>query len=221
LLSTSGRVLYLHGFASGPGSKKAGFFRSRLEELGYRVDIPDLSEGRFEQLTITGQLNVIERALKRQPAILIGSSLGGYLASVYAARHPEIERLILLAPAFNFYTLWTSDMPPERVAEWKQKGTIEVFHYGAGREMALGYGLLEDAKTYEGFPDVRQPTVIFHGKADTSVPLESSIRFVEGHENARLVRVESSHELTDVLDLIWGETEKFLTSGGPVNAVID
>ena len=50
---------------------------------------------------------VIERAVGEQPAILIGSSLGGYLAALYAARHPaQIERLVLLAPAFQFPRRW-------------------------------------------------------------------------------------------------------------------
>ena len=49
------------------------------------MEIPILDEGRFEELTISGQLRVIERAVGGQPAILMGSSLGGYLAALYAS----------------------------------------------------------------------------------------------------------------------------------------
>ena len=45
-------LIYLHGFASGPQSTKAQFFRRRFEELGIAMQIPDLSEGNFEGLTI-------------------------------------------------------------------------------------------------------------------------------------------------------------------------
>ena len=94
------RILYLHGFASSPASSKARFFAARLRAAGGRVEIPDLAAGDFEHLTITGQLRVIEQAAAGEPVALMGSSLGGYLAGLYAARHPEVSRVILLAPAF-------------------------------------------------------------------------------------------------------------------------
>jgi predicted esterase YcpF (UPF0227 family) len=100
------RIVYLHGFASGPSSKKARFFRERFAELGIGLEVPDLAEGKFEQLTITGQLQVIERTCRGEAVSLIGSSMGGYLAALYAAGHAEVERLVLMAPAFSFPTRW-------------------------------------------------------------------------------------------------------------------
>jgi len=101
------RVVYLHGFASSPLSGKAQFFRRKFEALGIAMEIPQLDEGRFEELTISSQLAVIERAVGEQPAILIGSSLGGYLAALYASRHPSrVSKLVLLAPAFQFPRRW-------------------------------------------------------------------------------------------------------------------
>ena len=41
------RIVYLHGFASGPASSKALFFRQRLEAAGALVDAPDLAAGDF------------------------------------------------------------------------------------------------------------------------------------------------------------------------------
>jgi uncharacterized protein len=54
------QILYLHGFASGPSSSKARFFRERLERAGASVEVPDLAAGDFEHLTITAQLAVVE-----------------------------------------------------------------------------------------------------------------------------------------------------------------
>jgi pimeloyl-ACP methyl ester carboxylesterase len=210
MLLASLRVLYLHGFASGPGSRKARFFASKLHEIGFPIEIPDLVQGRFENLTITGQLLFLEQLALGKPAILIGSSLGGYLAALYAARHPEIDRLILLAPAFGFYQLWVQELGPERLARWQASGTIPVFHYGEGREMPIGYQLLEDASQFEPFPDVSQPVLILHGNQDPIVPVQQSLAFVRSHPNARLVQLESGHELTDVLESVWRESESFL-----------
>lgn len=204
------RVLYLHGFASSPASRKARFFAGKLQELDIPVEIPDLAQGRFEHLTISGQLKLIEKLARNEPVLLIGSSLGGYLAALYAARHPEVDRLILLAPAFGFHQLWLEELGPQRFAEWKARGSMPVFHYGEQRELPLGFQLMEDASGFEPFPDFAQPALIFHGNLDTSVPVEQSLAFARNHRNARLVRLESGHELTDVLDFIWRECEGFV-----------
>ena len=101
-------------------------------------------------------------------------------------------------------------MPAAELTRWRENGTIDVFHYGAGRNVPLHYGLLDDAGRYDAFPLLKQPTLIFHGEGDSSVPIQSSVEFVNLHPNARLVRLQSGHELTDVLDRIWEESEQFL-----------
>jgi pimeloyl-ACP methyl ester carboxylesterase len=204
------RVLYLHGFASGPASRKATFFRQHLEAIGVRIDVPALDEGNFQSLTVSGQLRLCDRILNNEPAVLIGSSLGGYLAALYAARHTEVRGLVLLAPAFSFADYWEREMNAEQLAEWKQKGSISVFHYASGCEVPIGYQLLEDARNFEPYPDVRQPVLIIHGNHDLSVPVQESVRFADSHPNVELVRVESGHELTDVLDVVWQHSKRFL-----------
>ena len=77
------RIVYLHGFASGPSSSKAQFFRAKFAERGIAIEIPQLDQGHFEALTITGQLSVIDRTVGGDETILMGSSLGGYLAALY------------------------------------------------------------------------------------------------------------------------------------------
>lgn len=203
------RIIYLHGFASSPLSKKARFFSQRFAELGIGLAIPDLAEGQFERLTITGQLQVIERAARGEPVCLLGSSMGGYLAALYAARHPEVEKLMLMAPAFSFPTRWPETLGQEAMERWRSTGVLKLFHYGEGREMDLGYQLLEDAQRYELYPAFGQPALIFHGNADTVVPPEYSVKFAERHPNAKLRLMNSDHELINVLDEMWMETEEF------------
>jgi uncharacterized protein len=210
------RIVYLHGFASSPASKKACFFRERFAQLGIELEIPDLAERNFERLTITGQLAVIERVTKRVPqgerVSLIGSSLGGYLAALYASRHPEIEKLVLMAPAFCFARRWSEALGPERVEEWKRSGWLPVFHYGEGETRRLGYQLAEDGLLYPDFPNFTQRALIFHGSHDTSVPPELSEQFATRHANVHLEIFDSDHELVNVLEPMWERTREFLIS---------
>ncbi len=141
----SSRFVYLHGFASSPSSRKARFFQERFRELGIGLEVPDLAEGDFRNLTITGQLQVIERVCRDEPVSLIGSSMGGYLAALYAARHAEVKKVVLMAPAFSFATRWPETLGEEAMEQWKRTNTLRVFHYAEGREVELGYQLIEDA----------------------------------------------------------------------------
>ena len=174
------------------------------------LDVPDLAEGKFEQLTLSGQLAVIERTANGDRVSLIGSSMGGYLAALYAARHPEVEKLVLLAPAFSFLTRWPEGLGESKMDEWKRTGAMQVFDYVEKRNVPIGYQLIEDAQQYEGFPNVSQPVLIFHGKHDTTVPASGSVTFAEQHPQAILRLMESDHQLLNVLDEIWMGTEKFL-----------
>jgi pimeloyl-ACP methyl ester carboxylesterase len=200
-------IVYLHGFASGPNSGKAQFFRRKFAERGIAMEIPQLDEGNFEGLTISGQLKVIDRAVGGEPAILMGSSLGGYLAALYAARHAEIERMVLMAPAFQFPRRWRERYSAE---DWKRDGFIPVFHYGDGRERRLGYRFAEDAAQYEDEPVFSQPALILHGVHDTVVPSAISTGYAGLHSNVKLILMESGHELTDVMDPMWSQVADFL-----------
>ena len=205
------RIVYLHGFASSPQSSKARFFAQKFRAAGVPFDAPRLDEGDFSKLTIGGQLAVVERAVARGPVILMGSSLGGYLAALYAAQHPEqVEKLVLLAPAFYFPSRWKARFSAEELADWKQRGTRTFFHYGDNAERELGYHLIEEAAAYEDEPAFSQPVLIIHGRNDDVVPAAASEHFAQGRPNAKLLLVDSGHELTDVTDRLWTSTAAFL-----------
>jgi uncharacterized protein len=206
------RFVYLHGFASGTQSRKAQAFRRAFAARGRQLEIPDLAQGDFEHLTISGQLRVIENTLDDAPCRLIGSSMGGYLAAIYAASHPEVDRLVLMAPAFGFAARWREMQEPEIIAQWKQTGWLEVFHYGDKTMRRVHYGLLENAAAYPDYPDFRQPALIFHGVNDSVVPVDFSRTFAASHPNARVRELESEHELLDVLDSITAEAMPYLTA---------
>ncbi len=203
------RYLYLHGFASGPLSRKAQFFREKLAAMGVGLEIPPLDEGDFEHLTITRQLDLITRILDGDRVVLMGSSMGGYLAALYASRHAEVDRLVLLAPAFGFGERWDEVFGAEEVASWRARGHAEVFHYGAGGMRRLSADLLHDSAAHAGYPACTQPALVFHGVQDTVVPIAAAERWVGENSNARLVKMESGHELLDVLDEVWEKCAAF------------
>jgi pimeloyl-ACP methyl ester carboxylesterase len=209
------RYVYLHGFASGPLSRKAQFFREKLESAGVVLEIPALDQDDFEHLTITRQLDFITRLLNGQPAILIGSSMGGYLAALYASQHPEVDRMVLLAPAFGFGNRWTETFGAEKVADWQERGNAEVYHYATRGMQRLSIDLLNDAAIHPGYPACTQPTLIFHGIQDNVVPIAASERWASENAHVRIVPLDSGHELLDVLEPIWEESRGFLAARQP------
>jgi predicted esterase YcpF (UPF0227 family) len=99
--------IYLHGFASSPNSTKAKDLSSRFAQIPINLTIPDLNAEDFSHLTISRQINQIYRLFSdSSPVTLIGSSLGGLTAAYLAQQHSQIQRLVLLAPAFGFLSHW-------------------------------------------------------------------------------------------------------------------
>jgi hypothetical protein len=208
------RHIYLHGFASSPSSKKAQFFEARMAEAGRTLEIPDLTppeaEGGFGALTITGQLKVVERLAAGEAVIMWGSSMGGYLAALYASTHPETSRVVLLAPAFDFARRWRERLGEEVFENWRASGWLDVFHYGAARDERVGFGLMEDALRYPGYPVVKQPALIFHGRQDDVVPQALVDEFVRRTPHAEYHLLDSGHELTDCLEYMWVRIAPFI-----------
>jgi pimeloyl-ACP methyl ester carboxylesterase len=84
---------FLHGLESTSRGTKGIFFRERYPDM----IIEDYS-GPFSQ-----RMKKLEHLLaNKQSLILVGSSYGGLMAAVYACRHEEqVKKLILLAPALH------------------------------------------------------------------------------------------------------------------------
>jgi pimeloyl-ACP methyl ester carboxylesterase len=218
------RVVYLHGFASSPQSSKAQFFGGKFAETGVAFEAPQLDRGEFRNLTISGQMLVVNNAVsthreklaKGEPLALMGSSLGGYLAALYGERHPKaVDRRVLIAPAFGFLQRWRERLSAQEMEQWKREGSIPIYHYGSKTEQRLGYQFLEDAAQYEAAPDFHQRALILHGTEDTVVPSQVSHDFALEHTRVRLALFKSGHELTDVLEGLWRETAGFLEISGP------
>jgi pimeloyl-ACP methyl ester carboxylesterase len=88
-------LYYLHGYQSSPTGEKATLLKETLHvhPISYR-------EGPPEDLVISQCLDRISEAIQNDPhVVLIGSSLGGFLAASTALTHRFVQKLILLNPA--------------------------------------------------------------------------------------------------------------------------
>jgi len=206
-------VFYLHGFASSPNSTKAAYFAERLAGHGVTLGCPDFNHPEFATLTLSRMLDQLQGELastSADPCTLVGSSLGGTLAILAAAQFPEkVDRLVLLAPAVpqpGHHLL-----PPDRLDEWRRRGTLPFFHHGANAERLLNYGFFEDSLRYNPFETTfAQPTLIFQGLRDRSVDHHTVERFAGSRSNVRLSLLEDDHQLMASLPRIWHDVEAFL-----------
>ena len=213
-------VVYLHGFASSPESSKAKFFGEKFAQHGIKFICPDLNRPAFCDLTVTRMLEQLEKqisALAPSEVVLIGSSLGGFVAveatarNTNDARHP-VTRLVLLAPAVELEWDRWSEVGPGGVERWRTSGDVEVFHYALNRSERLRFGFYEDAAKYR--PAARRldtPMLIFQGRQDESVSPAIVERFARSQPNATLHLLEDGHQLKNSLEFMWAETAKFLS----------
>ncbi len=205
--------LYLHGFASGPGSAKAVDLARRFAADGQRLEIADLTPGPegFERSTPTSMLGIVRGLLgaAKAPHVLIGSSLGGWLSAITASREPAVERLILLAPAFNLVERWGGRLSPAELEGWRRDG-LEVHHHATGTQRRIGWAFFEDAGRYPAYPEVRVPALVIAGRRDETVPLADVERFVDRTPSARLVVLDDGHGLEASYPRIYDEASRFL-----------
>ncbi len=117
-------LYYIHGYMSEPNSTKGTLFKKNLKAkaIKYRDCKP-------EDLVISDCLNKIKNEIKNdRNAILIGSSLGGFLAAKTALDCKNVKHIILLNPAiipldFDFKKI--KDMPQKILADMKDSRLFE------------------------------------------------------------------------------------------------
>jgi uncharacterized protein len=207
--------IYLHGFASGPQSTKAKFFVDQLSKQGISSDVPDLNGGDFSKLTISNQIEIVEGAIKEnadKEVLMVGSSMGGLLATLCARNNACVKALVLLAPGFGLNKRWSEMLGINGLEEWKTRGYVDVFHYALNANAQLGYQFIVDAENYvTDNLTVSVPALVIHGDRDETVPVEESIAFTKNNlDQAELHVLDSDHQLLDSLPTIWELMESFL-----------
>ena len=201
--------IYLHGFASGPNSSKAQAFKKRFEKLNITFHVPDLQEDDFENLTLSRQIRLVQNIIDRDKTKkfgLIGSSMGGYLASLIGQTRDSVKALYLMAPGFNFLNRWRETLNLSKSTQ----DLIPVFHYRYNKEVLLNTYLFRDAETWESLPFKRKiPTLIVHGLHDKTVNILESRNFVSKHPGCELKELDSDHGLLSHIDWIIEDSIEF------------
>ena len=210
-------LFYLHGFASSPTSGKAVFLAECLAAHHLPLHCPDLNEPDFSTVTTSRMIRQVETelgTLPPSPITLIGSSLGAFVALHLAerARAPiAVDRLILLAPAFDFGANRMRELGADGLRRWRESGWLELEHYAYGETRRVHYGLYADAAQYDSFATTTTvPTLILQGRDDEVVEPAMVERFVATRPHVRLVMLDDGHQLTDSLERVWSESAAFL-----------
>jgi pimeloyl-ACP methyl ester carboxylesterase len=210
-------VVFLPGFRSDMAGDKATFLAAFCEQRGQamlRLDYSGhgASGGDFLDGTVgawaSDALAVID-ALTVGPLLLVGSSMGGWIALLAALARPgRVTGLVgvAAAPDFTQRLMWEAMMPAER-AKLRRDGVIYV-PSKYGDPLAITLGLIEDGArnlVLTGRVPIPCPVRLLHGQADPDVPWQLALTLAEQLESAD-VRVtlikDGDHRLSRPADLL-------------------
>lgn len=139
---------FLHGFLSSPSSIQARFFREKFHEIGVQCHTPDFNKPNFFGLTLGRQIKQVHEILPPVPVVLIGHSLGGLTAQWVAEKNLNVERLVLLAPSFEFCCHWLPLLSQHQQEEWRILGSTEVYHGAYNCMKPLSYEFIRGFAPY-------------------------------------------------------------------------
>ncbi len=214
-------VIFLGGYASDMTGTKAGFLAERCAEANFpylRFDYRGhgQSDGAFRDGTIGGWLDdareVFDR-LTQGPQILIGSSMGGWLALMLARDRPErVKGLvgIAAAPDFTEDLMWLRLTPDQRV-ELERNGEILDPTVPPDMQVPVTRRLIEEARQHLMLRSpikIECDTHLLQGLHDEEVPWQHVLRITENiaHENVRVTLIkDGTHRLSrpQDIELLW------------------
>jgi len=210
-------VVFLGGFMSDMTGSKAlaleAFCRARGQAcLRFDYRGHGASSGKFEEGTIgrwaEDAFAAIDR-LTEGPQILVGSSMGGWIALLVALRMPaRVAGLvgIAAAPDFTEDLMWAAFSPDKRETLQRDGVIHEPSQYGE-RPYGITYELIRDGRKHLLLRDplkLRCPVRLLHGMLDPDVPWQRSLRLADKLEtgDARVTLIkDGDHRLSRDQDL--------------------
>ncbi len=185
-------VVFLGGFMSDMTGSKAtvleAFCRARGQAfLRFDYRGHGASSGRFEDGTIglwaDDALTAFD-ALTEGPQVLVGSSMGGWVALLTALkRRDRIAALvgIAAAPDFTEDLLWPA-LSPEQRAAIARDGLIRLPSQYSERPYSITLKLIEEGRRHllmRGPLDLTCPVRLLHGMRDPDVPWQRSLELAD------------------------------------------
>ncbi|HSR55403.1 MAG TPA: alpha/beta hydrolase [Alphaproteobacteria bacterium] len=210
-------IVFLGGFMSDMSGVKATWLESFAAKLGcpyLRFDYSGhgASEGRFEDGTISGWLSdtlmVLDR-LTEGPQILIGSSMGGWLALRAALERPaRVAGIVGVAAAPDFTEeLVSSDLTPEQRETLMRDGVVYIDTPYGDNPYAFTRALIEDGRNHlllESTIEIGCPVRLVQGYDDNDVPWEMAMAIMAriGHGDCAVTLIkDGDHRLSRSQDL--------------------
>jgi pimeloyl-ACP methyl ester carboxylesterase len=211
-------VVFLPGYASDMGGTKAMFLWDACAGRGQamlRLDYSGhgASGGRFEDGSIgvwtEDAAQIVEAVTGGETLILVGSSMGGWIALLLALRFAaRVESLLLTAPAPDFTEiLLRPKLSAENLEVLNREGVIYApSEYGA--PLAYTKKLLDDGRNHlllDGMIPLACPVQILHGMRDDAVPWQHSLTISDclQSEAVRITFVkDGDHRLSRDEDLL-------------------
>ena len=230
-------VMFCGGFHSSMLGTKASFLADFCRARGWAYTRFDYrghgeSDGVPQDLTLEDwledTLNVLDSLTA--PVLLVGSSMGGWLATLAALRRPEkVKGLVLLAAAPDFLQeLITPRLGPSESWDLQQNKVVLIENdydkphpitqalLDSGRQLSLfNATALPD---HPSMADLTCPVRLLHGTRDKEVPFELSIRLMDAirHDDARLTLLHrADHRLSDERSLRMLAAELMDLASGP------
>ncbi len=194
-------MILCHGFSSSKGSTTHLTLENLFNEKNiatFRFDFfgHGESKGNFEDITVSEGMDDILNAIKflkkqgYKKIGLFGSSYGGMAAFLAASRTKDLFVLCLKCPVSDYFGKLMAQLCYEDVEKWKQNGWTVYTSSSTGKKHKLNYSFFKDPlndKGYAAAKNITIPTLIIHGDADITVPIEQSKKLASCIKNARLV----------------------------------
>jgi pimeloyl-ACP methyl ester carboxylesterase len=206
---TSPALMFLPGYASDMDGTKALALDSLAAACGLgmlRFDYSGTgsSEGRFEGGTLGGWLDEALRMLDTLldgPVIVIGSSMGGWLALLIATLRPErVAALVGISVAPDFTDWGFSEVDKSQL---RTSGRLEQPNpYGPEPSVTTleFWESGQSLRLLDGTIDVDCPVRLVHGDSDSEVPLEiasETMRKLRSADVQLLVVKGGGHRLSE------------------------
>ena len=210
---TAPTIVFLPGYASDMSGSKALAIDAWADARGQAVLRFDYrgcgaSEGTFAEGTLAtwrdDALAVID-AVTQGPLILVGSSMGGWIALLVALARPDrITALIGVAAAPDF-TEWGFD--PAQRARLARDGRIEQTSAYSDEPTLTTRAFWESGQAHRLLEDeiaIRCPVRLLHGQCDPDVPFEVALRLVARLRSADVQTIlikDGDHRLSRDADI--------------------
>lgn len=188
-------------------------FAREFEKAGIFLEIPDLNGDDFTHLTVSSQLRIIRDLAgsdQKEKIRIIGSSLGGYLAALFATLDQRVERIFLMAPAFQFFKRQRIKLGEDALLEWEKSGYREFYHYTYEKNLPLSFEIVKEWPRFgSDFPFRDVKSYIVHGLEDESVSWEVSLDHAKQYSRTELKLIHADHSLLSRIDSIIDESFRF------------